>query len=95
MKEIYLVYGDDCISSKKALFLLEKIIQEQSSIVVHKIAFSFDEPLVKKHKIQVTPTFILDDKIVFVGIPETKDLIKKIELSLSWHKTFYKFVIIL
>ncbi|MEK7432597.1 MAG: thioredoxin family protein [Cyanobacteriota bacterium] len=78
MKDIFLVYSDYCISSKRALSLLETIINEEKKIVVHRVPFSFDQPLVKKHHVKITPTFIIDDKIAFVGIPEKQALLEKI-----------------
>jgi len=78
MKEIILVYGEYCIGSINALSLIEKILQEKSDLVVHRIPFSFSEPLVKKYHVMITPTFIIDDKIAFVGTPEKEKLIKEI-----------------
>lgn len=78
MKEIFLVYSDYCISSQKALALIESITNEKNQVILHKIPFSFEEPLVKKHQIKITPTFIINDKVVFIGIPEKQDLIEKI-----------------
>lgn len=78
MKEVFLIYSDLCIGSEKALSLIESIIEEKNQVILHKIPFSFEEPLVKKHQIKITPTFIIDDEVAFVGIPEKNDLIEKL-----------------
>ena len=78
MKEIFLIYSKFCISSKKALSLIESISKNDDKVILHKILFSFNDSLVKKHNIKITPTFIIDDKIAFVGIPEKNDLLAKI-----------------
>lgn len=79
MKELFFVYSDYCIGSQKALDLIESIINQKNQFIIHRVPFSFDQPLVKKHQIKITPTIIIDDKIVFVGIPEKQELIEKIE----------------
>lgn len=80
MKEIILVYGDNCFGSKKALALIENILDDKKEILVHWIPFSFQNPLVKKYNVMITPTFIIDEKVAFVGTPEKEELLERIQV---------------
>jgi hypothetical protein len=77
MKKIILVYGKNCIESEKALSLLKEINNVFNSDFIF-VEFSFNEPVVKKYNIVITPTIIINDKITFIGTPDKNKLIKEI-----------------
>ncbi len=82
MKEIILVYGNDCFDSKNAISLIENLKTEKPDFTINKILFSFQEPLVRKFRVMFTPTFIINQEIAFVGTPAKEQLIEKINQNL-------------
>jgi hypothetical protein len=79
MKEVILVYGQDCLDSKKSFNLIKALLEDKNEILIHWVPFSFQSPLIKKYSVMITPTFIIDDKIAFVGTPEKEQLIEKLK----------------
>jgi hypothetical protein len=76
MKEIILIYAKDCIDSENALDLINEVAKEKPVGKITLVEFSFKEAIIKKLNIMITPTFVIDNRISFVGTP-TKDLLLK------------------
>lgn len=80
MKEITLVYGKNCFESKKAVAFVDEISLElkKNNIYFNKVEFSFSNSLIKDLAIVITPTFIFNNKIIYIGTPEKSFLINQI-----------------